>query len=240
MLNGQALTSADFQGALVQVLDSNGTPGTLAVNAVSADPMDPSGSTSLFTLTTMDPTTGAISNICNPDTQGLQAAIPLLGSWDFSGVFHQDGTFSFYCTSGVIAKCVRWGYRPWLTVNGTSLVNAHEACTRMARADYCGDGTTYTENGTQIDMYDNLGINSPSEDLSLTFEATWSPQGAYCISRARWINLQTLLTPGCQAEFELALQFSPINSSDLCLMQRIGSQASSALLSDRTGININL
>ena len=28
------------------------------------------------------------------------------------------GMFTFACTSGVIAKCYRWGYRPWLTGYG--------------------------------------------------------------------------------------------------------------------------
>ena len=37
-----------------------------------------------------------------------------------------------------------------------SLASYHQACTRMARADYCGDGTSHTQDGTWIEYYDKL------------------------------------------------------------------------------------
>ena len=47
---------------------------------------------------------------------------------------------------------------------------------RMIRADYCGDGTSWTVNGRTIDLYDGLGINVDTS--AWTFEAEWTPSGA--------------------------------------------------------------
>ena len=44
------------------------------------------------------------------------------------------------CEGGAITKCIRWGYQPWAQHSGSSLKELHQACTRMARADYCGTG----------------------------------------------------------------------------------------------------
>jgi hypothetical protein len=110
----------------------------------------------------------------------------------------------------------------------------------MARADYCGDGQTHTEEGTQIDLYDRMGLNSPSLGPSLLFEAAWTPQGAYCLSRERWLSLTTILSSSCKSQFELLPQPSPMNAADSCLVHRIGSAEGEVLLSDRTGINLSL
>jgi hypothetical protein len=61
----------------------------------------------------------------------------------------------------------------------------------MVRADYCGDGSSWTRDGIRIDLYDRLGIQVPDRSLGMLFEAAWGPQGAICVSRTR---LQTLLS----------------------------------------------
>lgn len=237
---GQPRAGTSFAGAALSIIDDQGARGEVAVTKVESDPLDPSGETELYTLMAISPHTGVASNLCIPDSEGRAAAIPLRGSWDKNGVAHADGSLSFYCTSGAVAKCVRWGYRPWSSRNGENLAGYHQACTRMARADYCGSGESKTEEGTQIDLYDRLGINAPSQSLSLLFEAAWTPQGAYCLSRERWLSLANILTGSCKAQFELLPQPSPMNVADLCLVHRIGAAPSEVLLSDRAGINLNL
>ena len=104
-----------------------------------------------------------------------------------------EGVYSLQCTSGASGKCVRWGYKPWATgPDGRSLWDHHQACTRMARADYCGNGTSHTKDGTTINMYDPLGIqlSDPSPDFS--FEAAWGPQGALCVRKVRWPDIASL------------------------------------------------
>jgi hypothetical protein len=123
-------------------------------------------------------------NVCGTNGKGLFVS----GAWDQSGrhvdqltVGNQTVTNTFSCTSGVIAKCVLWGYRPWAV--GASL---HQACTRMARADYCGDGAPHTENGTTIDMFDRYGLQAPANAPHLSFEAGWAEDGAVCVNEPRY------------------------------------------------------
>lgn len=128
------------------------------------------------------------------------------------GKIRDTDELTFACTTGAIGKCIdALNYQPWTGswvprsevgwywdwshgwVHGPHEAwrqtgdLAHEACTRMIRADYCGDGFSHTEDGTAIDVGDNL---SPPENVlgptQWAFEATWSPGGATCLSRARY------------------------------------------------------
>lgn len=114
--------------------------------------------------------------------------------------------FTLACSGTVVAKCInQWGYAPWEDPE------RFHACTRMGRADYAGDGKAHTVDGTMIDIHDdkiNADYPSPSDPNSswpfassplqlppagqspeYYFEAAWRPDGAYCMSRARWSTL---------------------------------------------------
>lgn len=86
-------------------------------------------------------------------------------------------------------KCQGWGY------DAVTLPAHHAACVRMTMADYCGDGRSFTMNGTRIDLYDDLGINKDTTPAASPFrlEAIWSGEGArarlVCLSKARWDTL---------------------------------------------------
>ena len=238
---GRTARGGDFLGGTVTMHDSAGNLAAARIDGITPDPMDATGQTFLYTLVYVDAQTGATTNVCLPDATGLAAALPLHGRWDATGAKQDIGTaISLACTSGVLAKCVRWGYQPWQTRNGTALADYHQACTRMARADYCGDGQTHTQEGTQIDLSDRLSLNAPEPPLLNLFEATWTPSGAYCVSRERWLILTGLLPTACNAQFTLSIEASPLNPLDLCLMRRTGASAADVLLSDSTGINIKL
>lgn len=56
----------------------------------------------------------------------------------------------------------------------------------MVRADYCGDGTAHTKDGTTINLYDRLGIQKPDVSPGMQFEAAWGVNGAEYISHMRW------------------------------------------------------
>jgi hypothetical protein len=127
------------------------------------------------------------------------------GVWDETGAQHGrllsgkraiNSTFS--CLAGVIAKCVVWGYRPW-----TQGAEIHQVCTRMARADYCGDGVPHTENGTTIDLFDTRGIQTPVQNDGLTFEAGWDANGAVCVREPRYVDEGAngeVILPSCWAD----------------------------------------
>lgn len=86
------------------------------------------------------------------------------------------------CRSAALAKCVEFGYRPWASKNGKALADYHQACTRMVRADYCGDGTAHTVTGTPIHVLDQIGIQNAAQGQSYAVEAEWGPNGAKCLN----------------------------------------------------------
>ena len=132
------------------------------------------------------------------------------------GLWQRDGrhdrladTITFACPDGVAAKCIHWGYQPEA---GQHAWDRHQACTRMARADYCGDGSAHTFDGTEILLYDGPADRpetlhdvtagelrraptvqeGPLPDGTtndMWFEAAWRPDGAFCLSKLRWQTL---------------------------------------------------
>src|SRR5262249_33548919 len=81
---------------------------------------------------------------------------------------------------------IRFGYRPWEAgADGRSQRDLYNACIRMVRADYGGQGDGTTRNGTLIDIYDALGIQQPDMDDEDEFEAGWDLYGAVCVRHAR-------------------------------------------------------
>ncbi len=149
-------------------------------------------------------------------------AIPLAGMWDLragvagGGAHHDDARgFTFACEGKVLADCVTMGYKPWVvgqlcdgkrgssTCKDVAIADYHQACTRMLRADYCGDGAPHTVDGTVIAAWDALGIRV--QDPAFALEAEWTPSGARCARRTRvagptpkcWAGLQK---PDCGAD----------------------------------------
>jgi hypothetical protein len=198
-LRGTALVGAHL---LADVQDLGATPPTAAVaefriTAIVSEltQYDPTatGNTYLYTLEQWVPDSSTWQAACPVDPDGRSAAIPLAAIWDAHGDRIESTTqFTFGCTTGVIAKCYRWGYRPWVTGYG-DLAAMHWTCTRLARADYCGDGTPHTRNGTTINVWDRLPAPGPIQHhgllppLGMLFEAGWNTHGAVCLSHARWL-----------------------------------------------------
>ena len=159
---------------------------------------------------------GAREPLCGVDENGNPVgAIPLLGSWDYSEGTETGGAriddarvFTFACEGFVLDKCVDAGYKPWLSITVCSgwgwwrtctevpLDGHHQACTRMLRADYCGDGVSYTEDNILVALYDGYGIRYDSERWG--FEAEWDEDGAICANRYRVDGME----PACFADLQ--------------------------------------
>jgi hypothetical protein len=123
----------------------------------------------------VDATTG------DPICSGGAPALALSGDWDYTRGGHDTSNpdaFTFACATDALAKCVTWGY------DLGTYPDLHQACTRMVRADYDGDGTAHTSDGVAIDVFDAYNIQTP-ELSSGTDEAMWSPYGAVCLSNTR-------------------------------------------------------
>lgn len=210
-LRGASLIGASVQAQLANTAVSPAAVTLAAYRIAGVQPelaaYDPTqtGATYLYTIERWDESAAAWQPACAPDADGRRVAIPLAGTWDDRGNrIESTELFTFGCTAGVIAKCYRWGYRPWLTGYGADMKTMHWTCTRLARADYCGDGTPHTVNGTWVNVWDNLPAPGPIQrhgllaPLGMLFEAGWGPRGAVCLSRARWLtSLGSLLVNAC-------------------------------------------
>lgn len=112
------------------------------------------------------------------------------GQWLPDSSWSGEG-YTFSCRRGVVAKCaIEWRYRPWAVVESSrhgeiELRPLHLACTRAARAEYCGDGISYTQDGVTIDLFDIYGINLPERDPRFVDESSWDDRGAVEIHHLR-------------------------------------------------------
>jgi ADYC domain-containing protein len=141
--------------------------------------------------------------------------------WGGSKITDDPNVMTFACINAALGKCAAdgrpntLGYAPWRTsyhwewhctpppdamsppsctweVASIDYVDEHQACTRMIRADYCGDGTPHTLAGTDIEVYDHntawYGAPAPQNwdtRPGLPFEGTWTPLGAHDIGFGR-------------------------------------------------------
>jgi hypothetical protein len=199
----------DFQQVRFTGTLDNGSAVTLRVEGVSQG----SGANQdvwTYQVTYQEPTTGRWNPLCVAADGTAQGAIAMESKWDYrqgvlgggSKVF-DTASFTFACDGGAIAKCVRFGYAPWRSVNGVSLEEHHQACTRMVRADFCGDGTSYTVAGNLINLYDSLGVQQDTEGW--VAEAEWTSDGASCFTSqtraSTAIQCGERLVPSCGSTF---------------------------------------
>ncbi len=202
------------------------------------------GSTFLYTLEQNVDGSGAWQAACAADTDGRHAAIPLAAIWDNHGNrVASSSLFTFGCTTGVVAKCYRWGYRPWVTGYG-DLATVHWICTRAARADYCGNGESHTRDGTLINIWDNLPAPGPIQaqghtPTGMLFEAGWSTGGAVCLSHARWLLGGPVIAVGCPDRL-IAPGLGILGATVCDLPAHLLGQAGAARIFNESNLNINL
>jgi hypothetical protein len=194
VLGGRVLETPAMVGAVFY--GQNQATGARLKYLISAvfPRVDPLGGADQYELEikVSDAATGRVGPLCNDEPSNR--AVPAPGTWDVYGVANGGSDrFTFACTSGVIDKCVRWGY-PYYKPGYAAF---HQACTRMARADYCANGTPHTVSGTVVDLYDRRGVEGDARFINrdptgapLSFEAGWAAKGAaVCLSKLRWSTL---------------------------------------------------
>lgn len=191
MFYGRAIVGAVFNGIL-----DDGSSLALRIDGMTRDRVMGDG---VYSYAVSYQVMGGWNPLCGVDSSGAPVrAVPLAGMWNYGegveggGSFIDDpSVFTFACEGYALAKCVELGYQPWeetlvCTMRGcswTSLAPYHQACTRLLRADYCGDGLSYTLDGTTINLYDNIGVQADTERWA--FEAEWDEGGARCATRER-------------------------------------------------------
>ncbi|HYO65351.1 MAG TPA: ADYC domain-containing protein [Archangium sp.] len=181
-LSGQDFVQARFLGNL-----GDGSQVELRVDAATQGE-GANADVWRYRVSYLSPVDGQWRPICHDASGQPAAAIAVDGYWDYRqglpGVggrkYEDPRVFTFACEGAAIAKCIRFGYKPWASVNGVSLAAHHQACTRLIRADYCGDGTSHTVNGQWVNVFDAVGVQQDTETWGT--EAEWGTDGALCFT----------------------------------------------------------
>lgn len=169
-----------------------------------------------------------------------ESGMPFSGTWDALGGFTSStSNFTFACTSGVIYKCAKWGYRPFGVARragdsvATALAPYHQVCLRAASADYCGERHSFTRNGTLIDIYDGGFIprtkNLFQDVTALAWEARFDALGGMLIDHMRYQEAAHVegnnvldVCPGQFLQGRILPLFADVNcptGSDTCLFR---------------------
>ena len=175
LADGRTLRSADLKGATLKMRAEAGVRD-VTIESVEEDPQAVGGRVLLHHFVTSD-AGGKAADLCRPDAEGRSLGFPVPDG---------RGGFELTCTSGAVGKCIRWGYRPWEERPGGAPLKAlHRACVHMVRADYGGDGSTATRDGTLVYVCDRFGVRPCERNAPLAFEAAWGEHGATCVARPR-------------------------------------------------------
>lgn len=190
LVNGTAVSGQDFEKAYFVGVATSGATVQLRVEHVErpSDHQEDVWHYEFRYLTAK----GDWKNLCAPGKTVITS-----GRWDFHQGAAGDGAkiddrtvFTIGCGRSAITKCINGGYMPWAARNGVSLDPYHQACVRMLRADYCGDGVSHTKPGAKVNLYDRIGIQRDDEKWVL--EAQWTAAGAQCVNT---LNLNALDAP---------------------------------------------
>lgn len=201
-LTGGQLVGAKFHFGIVE----SSVYKHLVIRIQGVQPLAPGADVLRYELQVDD--AGSWVSLCNDSLGAPTGAVLLTDLWDpgTGGRLAPQpaGAVTFACLDAALSKCVQWGYVPWRDAQGRSLRDYHQACTRAVRADYCGDGTPHTVNGTGIHVLDELGIEQVDPNVSYVVEAEWGPNGATCLNpgNTRIANQQAGCSlPLCGASF---------------------------------------
>jgi hypothetical protein len=232
--------SASLVGSVLQGTSSDGKPVEVALCGVEPVPAD--SDMAWYRIEAWNPVAQEWVNPCVatgrvPDPRALAVS----GVWDSSGACQQvPGRITLACENSAIAQCIRWGYKPWASHHGQSLADLHQACTRMVRADYCGNGRSHTHQDIAIDVYDRMGVLSPAPVVSarqaferFSFEAAWAPDGATCLSSTRDGRALEKVLRECPGRFRPGASVD-LGHGDVCAVQRADMSSGPALLISRS------
>jgi hypothetical protein len=185
LADGSTREGPALVGAVLAIANGGQTI-RVRIAGVDPDAIDPQGEILLYDFRLVTPR--GEEPLCAPDPDGRRVGFPLAGRSDPAGILSSsDGSiFELVCTSGAQGKCARLGYAPWRRApDGRPMIDWYNACVRLLRGDYCGDGRPFTRDGTLVDIYDRLGIHGSDADPRMAFEAAWGPEGAVCVARTR-------------------------------------------------------
>lgn len=235
-----APASQGVVGTVLQGFDSEGKPVEVAICGAEPSPEDPS--MAWYRVQAWNSIAQEWENPCVAlDNVPDPRALVVDSLWDeHGGGKRVPGRFTFACENGAIAKCISWGYKPWAQRDGKPLTELHQACTRMARADYCGNGRSHTHQDTTIDIYDRMGVLARTVEATAewdpakgAFEAAWAPDGATCLARSRDGRALETILQECPTRFRQGAPLS-LGEGEHCVAHRDNVRSETALLRNQS------
>ncbi len=150
---------------------------------------------------TLDPVTGQVVG-----TKAV-AIEDIIVDTDTGIIDNRKNMIYIACVSGAIGKATTWGYKPYDPAFG---VKYFTGAVRVVRADYCGDGDSWTTVGNALQLADKWGYSSFNANPGPT-EALWTVEGAACLGEPRWVGevkYENVICNGdklmpCKAEYDL-------------------------------------
>ncbi len=115
----------------------------------------------------------------HPGTYGSVITGDITVDTDNGKIATRASTIYIGCVSGGVGKAGLWGY-PRHLVGAKDF----EAAVRMVRADYCGNGVSFTVPGNPVEILDTWGYNTFPLPKAVT-EAIWDTKGAACVEMPR-------------------------------------------------------
>lgn len=181
LVNGSPLT------AWVQVVET-GLHAGLSAPGVGPDIRRLDPDRLVYTFQYLDPIKQTPIDTCAEDAVG-GARMVLYGDLTVDtstgDIASRAHTIYFGCLSGAVGKAALWGYAPDSPSDPQLSLDEFETAVRTVRADYCGDGTSYTVTGKRLTLADRWGFNTNGK-ISYTTEAIWEAGGgALCVDRIR-------------------------------------------------------
>lgn len=188
----KTLTGAQMIGAILLVQLPGGlvVPVTLAGHAEVPSWAEDTPPIAAYTLLYPEPQELlGVKNVCTGSLlDPLISATTILGGERYDEatkevLADQPRWFTIACAGAATAKMKLLGYGPQSSATTPA---QRQATLKMITADYCGDGESYTENGTAVLWSNESGSVSPPGDAVIgEVEAVWTEAGALCLDATR-------------------------------------------------------
>ena len=210
--DGPTLRGASLVGATILVKEPGllSVPLPITVLDYQEIPSWAAGGEPVATYALLYPDLGSllgVRNVCNGDlVDTLATAATVLGgeTYDLTSktVQTRPRWLTIACAGSAAAKMRLMNYGPQSDFDGAghpASVDQRQATLKMITADYCGDGTSYTANGTPLEWENADGTVQPAAAVGAR-EAVWTASGALCLDHTRLAGVQVgCALPACDA-----------------------------------------
>lgn len=147
-----------------------------------------------------------LRDVCNGELLGpLTGTAVVLGgeTYDLASKTvnpDQDRWLTIACAGSAAAKLRLMNYGPQSDFDGEghpATPAQRQATLKMLTADYCGDGTSYTANGTPL-AWENAEGTVQTSTKHGALEGVWGPAGALCLEATRLADVEVACElPSC-------------------------------------------